>query len=180
MSISQQIREVLAKAPEPLNIAQLLELCDEAQTTTDVAAACYAMTKAGTLERERPEGGPYQYRLASGSPPADPDAGDDPEPSEPRAPRARKVPARMVNNVNVSGAVDKRAQQQIAGEVGRAVKRARVTIPSTATSPAVADLQIAITEAGILALRRGEVVMYLSSDEQARIEAFSQRFRIVN
>lgn len=177
MTISQQIREVLAKAPEPLNIAQLLELCDEAQTTTDVAAACYSMTKAGTLERERPEGGPYQYRLASGAAPADPEAGDKPDATEARA--SRVTPSGKLSGPDRSAARRSRSPRHLTALTPVTGKAPPPRPGPPATSPVEADLQIAITEAGILALRRGEVVLYLSPDEQARIEAFSGRFRAI-
>jgi hypothetical protein len=38
------------------------------------------------------------------------------------------------------------------------------------------DLQIALTDAGVLTLRRGEVMIYLSPEERARMDAFTARF----
>lgn len=176
MSISQQIREVLAKAPEPLTISQLLDLCDEAQSTTDIAAACHSMFKSGKLQRERPEeGGHYRYSMASTAP-AEPEV-DDPEPDATEARASRVTPSGKSN-----GSGPHRAAQ------APRARRSTALLPVTgkappprpgppATCPVEADLQIAITEAGILALRRGEIVLYLSPDEQARIEAFRGRFK---
>lgn len=180
MSISQEIRTALLAAREPLDISELLERCKSAQSTTDIAAACYALYKAGAVARERDETtGRYRYTIAedgSAEEPAD-DEDNDTNASEARA--SRVTPSRKSN-----GSGPQRAAQ--APRVRRSTALTPVTgkAPSGRPAPPASasvepDLQVAITEAGVLALRRGEAVMYLSPDEQARIEAFARRFRTV-
>lgn len=179
MSISQEIRTALVAAREPLAIGELLDRCKSAQSTTDIAAACYALYKAGAVTRERDETtGRYRYTIAQGGPAEEPPEDDsDQDASEARA--SRVTPSRKSN-----GSGPQRAAQ--APRVRRSTALTPVTgkAPSGRPAPPVSasvepDLQIAITEAGVLALRRGEAVMYLSPDEQARIEAFARRFHAV-
>jgi hypothetical protein len=176
MSISQEIRAALLASDEPLDTAELLERCKSAQSTTDVAAACYAMHKSGAVTRERDEtSNRYRYRINPGGPTEDPPENEDA--SEARASRA--TPSRKSN-----GSSPRTPAQQPAARRSAALPlvpgKAPSALPTRAARVTVAaDLQIAITEAGVLALRRGEAVMYLSPEEQARIEAFAGRFRTV-
>lgn len=178
MSISQQIRAALAKTAEPMTTQELLDQCDEAQSTTDIAASCYAMHKAGTLTRERAEGSNrYQYRLAAGArvdevPNDDDDTLDASEARASRATSSRKP----------SGPGPQREAQTTRARRSVALLPVTGKAPPPRPGPSAtglveADLQIAITEAGVLALRRGELVLYLSPEEQARIEAFRGRFK---
>lgn len=86
MTIAQQIRDALAASDEPLDVAELAELCSEAVDSQQIARACHNMIEAGVLTREKPpEGGRYRYRLADRAAPAH-DDDDEPRTTTPEKP----------------------------------------------------------------------------------------------
>lgn len=178
MSIAQQIRDALAAAIEPLTIGDLLPLCDEAENTTQIASACANLVEAGAIARHKPpEGGRFRYTIVAGAP-SEPD--DDPDvapiPTDASEARASRVtPSRKPNGSGPGpGAQTPSRRRSVALPV---LGKAPPPRPRPSARVEVeADLQIAITEAGVLALRRGDQVMYLTPEERARMDAFTARF----
>jgi hypothetical protein len=193
MSIREAVRDALAKHPEGLSAVDLLPKVPEALTPQQIAVAVCELTKAGALLRDGQRGS-YVYRLAPAgtrvrmhSLDGDEDEGDAPEPVAPPPTRAPTPPHPSAAPARGRA----RAKPEETGTRKRGAPRARrssagslpVTVQSAhpvdgtrdATNAVDRDLQIAITEAGVLALRRGDACLYLDPAEVQRMTAFLHR-----
>lgn len=174
MSLTQQIRDVLAVS-DALTAAELAERCSEAADTTQVAGACHAMVERGEITRHKPpEGGRYRYTLAAGAPARDDDEPPPKDASEART--SRVTPSRKSNGTGPARLAQARRARRSTALLPVTGKAPSARPGPPATRPVEADLQIAITDQGVLALRRGDAVMFLSPEERARLDAFTARF----
>jgi hypothetical protein len=179
VSLAQQIRDALRGKRTALTCAELLPLCPEAQTSTQIAMAVHDLFKRGEIIREG-ERGTYRYRaLPAGTTARTHIMGDDDSPETTSNPSEAPAEGISTREPEETGTRERGAPRKRRSSAGSLPVPVQSALPAGGTRDATnavgRDLQLAITDAGVLALRRGDACLYLEPLEVQRMTAFLQR-----
>jgi hypothetical protein len=163
MSISEQCRRALKAAKEPLNCAELLALCDEAENSTQIAQAMFAMNASGEALRDD-ETRPYRYRINPDYTPSRKRPGETDNPAKAKKALAAKEPKPgRVHPRKMNGRTRQTPQP---GAAGMGDSRER---PAPING---SDCGFGINDAGHLGISKGEQRLELNPAEFARLRTF--------
>jgi hypothetical protein len=171
MSVFDQCRSALKAAKEPLTCAEILDLCDEALDTTQIAQAMFAMTKSEEALREG-ERGAFRYSINPDYTPTRKRPGE----TEAPAPKGKK--AKPSKTARAPKAPKRGRPSKLLRIVAKYVGNGAGDKPPEPPAPAT-DFGVGINDAGHLGISKGPTRIELDPAEFERLRSFIEKAETV-